>query len=528
MDHIIRSRHPNPFGNISEAQWARHLENLKKNAPIIPEKEIVVALCKTIALLNDGHTFLDFDKNYGFDRWFPVRFYDFDDGVYITVAHPKYQNLIGKKVQLISGLPAGDVLNIVTKAISGDNVFHKRNIATAFLSNATLLEALGVIGENQDLSVQFVAENGKIATTELAAVASFYSTNYRNWGELFGPPLDDYDTYITPFEQGKPPLNYREFSDKAPPFYASREPFWFKNYPEYSSFLFQFNFAAEIGPESFEDFRNRLRNALEAAKPEKLIVDVRYNFGGDGSMMVPLVNDLIAFNKSNPKTHLYVLLGRQTFSAGIMLVARLEEYLDVTLVGEPAGAGYNHYGDPVTYKLPNSGLKLHCSSVFWQLGHPLDDSEVIPVEFPITVTATDFFNGQDTAFQKIVKHNDLRHLSDVFLEEDVASAQAIYESRDAVYRKIPWWNPIPEDSDQMDKKIGLLLEKQKTKSALKLAIIWTKHDANNPLAWMKLAKLHRLQKKYDAALNALEKAQKLDVDRLDIQESILEIKNLKK
>ncbi|MBO0322767.1 hypothetical protein J0X14_10700 [Muricauda sp. CAU 1633] len=519
LDYLIRTRHPNPYYSISKERWNNELQNLKKNVAKLSEKEISIKLSSIVALLNDGHTFLDFDGRYGFDRWFPVRFYDFDDGLFITVTHPAYKQLIGKKVISISGLPASSVLNAVSKAISGDNAFHKRNIAAAFMSNTALLEGMGIIENNQNLILQLIDESGKHSTAEITSISSFYSTNYRNWGELFGPPLEEYNAYVTPFENGKPPLKYREFSDDAPPYYASREPYWFKNYPEYSAFVFQFNFAAEIGPEPFKDFLKRLVAALETTKPEKLIIDVRYNFGGDGSMMVPLVNDIITYSKIHPKTKLYVVQGRQTFSAGIMLAARLKEYLNITLIGEPAGAGYNHYGDPVTYQLPNSKLKLHCSSVFWQLGHPLNDSNVISVEFPVGVNSTDFFQGHDSAFLKIVGSNDLRHISDIYMEEELSIADSIYRSRYNSFGKLKWWSPIDGDSDLMGKKINAILGKQKPESAVRLANIWTEHDAENPLAWMKLSELYHLQKKYDLALEALTKAQNLDGDRLDIKEA---------
>jgi hypothetical protein len=519
VDYLIRTRHPNPFYHISKEHWDNEIQNLKKNIAELSEKEISIKLSSIVALLNDGHTFLDFDGNYGFDHWFPIRFYDFDDGLFITVAHPAYKQLIGKKVVSISGLPASDVLNAVSKAISGDNAFHKRNIAAAFLSNTALLEGMGIIQNNQNLILQLSDENGKRSTVKITSISSFYSTNYRNWGELFGPPLEEYHTYVTPFENGKPPLKYREFSDVAPPYYASREPYWFKNYPEYSAFVFQFNFAAEIGPETFKDFRKRLIAALEEAKPEKLIIDVRYNFGGDGSMMVPLVKDIITFNKNHPKTKLFAITGRQTFSAGIMLVARLKEYLNVTTVGEPMGAGYNHYGDPITYQLPNSGLKLYCSSVYWQLSHPLNNSNEISIEFPVAVNSTDFVKGDDRAFLKIAENNDLRHISDIYLEEELTIADSIYQSRYATFGELKWWNPIDGDSDQMDKKINAIFERQKPESAVKIAKLWTQYDAKNPLAWMKLAELYQLQKKYNLALETLDKAQYLDGDRLDIKEA---------
>ena len=49
-----------------------------------------------------------------------------------------------------------------------------------------------------------------------------------------------------------------------------------------------------------------------------------------------------------------------------MLVNDLEQYTDAVFVGEPTGGKINHYGDSRRITLPNSGVTVRVSTLWWQ------------------------------------------------------------------------------------------------------------------------------------------------------------------
>lgn len=85
--------------------------------------------------------------------------------------------------------------------------------------------------------------------------------------------------------------------------------------------------------------------------------------GGDGSLIHPIVHGLIQRDAINRKGTLFTVVGRATFSAGVMLAQALEEHTHTTFVGEPPGAYWKHFGDATSFELPNSKLLVWVSTL---------------------------------------------------------------------------------------------------------------------------------------------------------------------
>ena len=66
----------------------------------------------------------------------------------------------------------------------------------------------------------------------------------------------------------------------------------------------------------------------------------------------------------NRKGHLFVILGRNTFSAAMSAVTDLERQTECLFVGEPSCSGPNFRGQANPVTLPCSGLRLSCASHF--------------------------------------------------------------------------------------------------------------------------------------------------------------------
>jgi len=258
LDKLLRQYHPDPFFRTGEGTWlnglseARNLVNSGASDATITTK-----LMSAVAHLSDGHTRLEPVDIDAFANWVPLRFYEFDEGVYVTVATEKYTDLIGKQVIGVTGNSVAEVLAMVEVATAGDNAFQVREGAAALLSNAGLLAALEVIEDpSGPVTLVFEDNEGKQVTRTIPTVNSWYSVNFRNWGELFGPPFEPFDVYRTPFQGGKTPLAYRSPPNATDaPFYASRKPYWARLDRDLNVLIFQFNFFADIGDIGWDDFR---------------------------------------------------------------------------------------------------------------------------------------------------------------------------------------------------------------------------------------------------------------------------------
>jgi hypothetical protein len=100
------------------------------------------------------------------------------------------------------------------------------------------------------------------------------------------------------------------------------------------------------------------------AQPKHIIVDLRLNNGGD-------FFNTILFSRAIPRLvprdgHVFVLVGRATFSAGITTAAMLkgEGGDNVTLIGEPMGDGGQFWSEGKYVELPNSKIAVRYSPQF--------------------------------------------------------------------------------------------------------------------------------------------------------------------
>lgn len=121
----LRLSHPNPFTKTGELTFARSVEALKEALPGLTDEQRMVGLMRVVALIGDGHTQLE-PADPAFATWYPVRFYEFSDGYYITVAHQSVRELTGARVLEIDGQPIERVAEAARSLFGSDNEFDHR------------------------------------------------------------------------------------------------------------------------------------------------------------------------------------------------------------------------------------------------------------------------------------------------------------------------------------------------------------------------------------------------------------------
>jgi hypothetical protein len=132
--------------------------------------------------------------------------------------------------------------------------------------------------------------------------------------------------------------------------------YWFEKSALGSLLYVQYNRAADAPDESVADFSKRLARAIASERPKALIVDLRFNTGGNGSLTPKLVDAVTTIPDGAP---VYVITGRATFSAGIVAAALLREARPVKIVGEPVGDALDFWAEGGNIILPYSGLYVH-------------------------------------------------------------------------------------------------------------------------------------------------------------------------
>jgi len=153
--------------------------------------------------------------------------------------------------------------------------------------------------------------------------------------------------------------------------------------------------------ETLARFAQRLRDEIAATKPQRVAIDLRLNRGGNGTLIVPLIRALIRSESIDRKRRLFAIIGPATFSAAQMFADALEEYTNVTFVGEPTGSKGNAYGDSRKIVLPNSGITVRASIYYWQNWHPMDRRDATIPQIPAPLTFDAYRNNIDPALEAI-------------------------------------------------------------------------------------------------------------------------------
>ena len=140
---------------------------------------------------------------------------------------------------------------------------------------------------------------------------------------------------------------------------------------EQNAVYMQFNFVErEWHGETFPAFYQRMFSFADSVEADYFVLDLRYNSGGDGSMLIPFLHKFIKRDQINRPGHFITLVGRKTFSAAVMLFDYLKDHTHTLFAGEPPGAARNHYGDATSVTLPNSQFRLNISTLYHQLSTP--------------------------------------------------------------------------------------------------------------------------------------------------------------
>ena len=205
--------------------------------------------------------------------------------------------------------------------------------------------------------------------------------------------------------------------------------FWFEYLPDERAVYVQFNQVANGEKETVEAFARRVFDFVEAHPVERFVLDLRLNRGGNGEFNRPLLLAILKSPKVDRKGHLFAIVGRSTWSAAQMLVNELEKYTNVVFVGEPTGGKVNAYGDSRRITLPNSGITVRVSTLWWQ-GDERDRRPWTAPHVAADLTFEDYRANNDPAMKAALTYVPRKPIKELLKEavsaNDFQRAAALY------------------------------------------------------------------------------------------------------
>jgi hypothetical protein len=174
-------------------------------------------------------------------------------------------------------------------------------------------------------------------------------------------------------------------------------------------------------------FFERVSRFMDANPVDKLVLDARLNGGGNNYLNLPLLRWILRNDKVNEPGKMFTIIGRQTFSAAQNFVNMMQKYTPTIFVGEPTGEAPNMFGDPALIKLPNSGIEVRASTLWWQDMDQRDTRKWLPPQITAEMSFDDYRRNVDPAMEAILHYTPQRSISaqvrDAVERNDVDAAQ---------------------------------------------------------------------------------------------------------
>jgi len=376
----IEQVHPDFTRAHSREEWQQTVAAIRARLPQVDRNGFAVETLRLFRLLEDGHSDLFVPATPLVQRTWHVQMRQFAEGVFVTAAPAEFAAAVGGRVTQFGDRPIETALHDADAITWGDNPETRRRNALRLLGLVDVDRALGLLSGPDHGSFTVVDAGGKESRFELAQ-------------PLPAPTLD-----------GTPPADWLVAGPKgdAQLPISARSPqksWWFEALEDGGVVYFQFNAVVDDPGRTFASFCGELFDYIEEAQAERLVIDLRRNSGGNNYLNQPLIHGLIRCERVNRPGHLFVLTGPGTFSAAVNAASDLERETQALFVGEPTGAGANHFGDADLFTLPKTGLKFYCSTVRWQKSDPHDTRRWILPDLPAPATFADLLAGRDGALE---------------------------------------------------------------------------------------------------------------------------------
>ncbi len=378
LEKRIYELHYSPNHAISKTRLSNELAKIKSDLTSLSDLQIIVKLMGIIGSLGNGHNLIipTSPTNDALKK-LPVQFYQFKDGLFIVDAELGFEKWIGFKVASFDNMPAEVALQKTNAVNARDNSMQTLWLGPYYLTLPDVLKELGITRNNDSVTLTLSDAQGKSQKVTMNA----FDWDFKGFPKM--PKLKGVEQ----------PLFLSKIDD----------PYWYKLQPEHDAIYVQFNAVTQKEEQSLIAFNAEVRGQINQNQIQNLILDLRHNHGGDGSILPPMLKTIINFEVMNPDGKIFVLMGRETFSAGQNLLTDVTKHTTPILVGEPSGSMPNHIGEAGWFKLPYSGLMGLISTQFHQTSKAEDNRKWIAPHIPINMSSTDYFNGTDEALNTILE-----------------------------------------------------------------------------------------------------------------------------
>ncbi|MET3649892.1 peptidase S41 [Phyllobacterium ifriqiyense] len=347
------------FSDKQELEFKRFVDTtMAKTAQLKPE-EFALEVSRAVAIARNGHTNANVGSFLGADL--PIRTWWFADGLRIVKTHPTFSRLLGARIDVIGKLPAREAFERFKPYLSGTDQ-RIRFLSPGYLVTPLILKHIGTIDDPSGVALTMQLRNGKTEEITLQPTMSSDPGDERLVGlnrgySILSPDPADLEgrwSHVLDDITVHSPLYGRRGDIKASFLSAARDVLYIR-----------LDTVASTDETPLEEkFARIIRDTILAERPRHAIVDLRMNNGGDFFKSILFSQALPRLLPSDGRV--VVLVGRATFSAGIVTAAMLKGSGGdkVTIIGETMGDNGRFWAEGKKIELPNSKIVIRYGAQF--------------------------------------------------------------------------------------------------------------------------------------------------------------------
>ena len=305
----------------------------------------------------------------------PAQFSYVEGAWRVSVVERMHESLLGGEVIAINGIAMEEVEKLASPMFSHDNQVWLRHYLSQQLNLTNLYTYLG------------------IATSPTEVVT--LTVKPRSGGDeqaLFLQP-------VSAKEYGM--LSFATWYQTHPETGATNAPYRALLLEEKNTLFVQYNVCMSYEEYPLDGFIKEILALVESASFDHVMIDLRYNSGGDSRLLEPLVDGLDVLQEKQGFS-IDVLIGEGTFSSALMNAMHFKKRTNARLVGEPTGGSLNHYGEIKQFSLPGSGIPVTYSTKHFVMDKTYQTGSLVP-DLVIGKTVDDILSGRDTVVEMLLQ-----------------------------------------------------------------------------------------------------------------------------
>jgi tetratricopeptide (TPR) repeat protein len=373
------------FVKMSNEELQADIARLTLDIPKLSDTQATIEVMKLVTKMGVGHTEAWPQYTQDFAKTLPLKFFLFKEGLYVIAADPKYQYLLGAQILSFGDASTSQAIASVAPLVFRDNDIWVKTFGPYLLRYTAVLKGLNLISDLSQASLTIRDLQGQTRIVNVSA-----DTSYPNIWNVYPYP----ETWSGFVPQGKRPV----------PLYLRNMQtlYWFTYLPESRTVYFQFNRVLPDSKEPFDKFVARLFAFINQHDVNKLVIDLRWNNGGNTYLVPPLIHAVIRTSKINREGRLFVIIGRRTFSAAENTAAYIQRETNAIFVGEPTGGKPSSLGDETYFNLPYSKLTASVADVYWESSWPQDFRTWVAPQLFVEPTFEALNSSQDAALDAVL------------------------------------------------------------------------------------------------------------------------------